>query len=247
MFVLNPIDSHCHLDFERFDKDREEVIKRSKEKLEFAVNAGRCLESNKETLKLAEEHPEFIIPCMGIHPTYTDSFGQVEEVLDQLSEEDAAVGEIGLDYHHVDEEELREQQRQVFRSFIEAAGEMGRPVIVHSRDAEGEAVDILSEYDVDVFLHCFNSSVELAEEAADKGFLIGVTTQVLYSSKVQSIVEALGLENLLLETDSPFLYPDGRNEPVHVVESAEKIAELNDVAPEKVVEMTSENATNFFR
>ena len=247
MSFLKPVDSHCHLDFERFDGDREEVIERSREKLKFVVNAGRGLESNEETLELAEEYPEFIVPCLGIHPTYSDSFDQVEEVLDQLREEDAAVGEIGLDHHHVEDEELREQQRQVFRSFLEAAEEMGKPVIVHSRDAEEEAVDILSEYDVEVFLHCFNGSVELAEEAAEKGYLIGVTTQVLYSSKVQSIVEALDIEDFLLETDSPFLYPDGRNEPVHVAESAEKIAELKDVSVEEVVKATSGNADRFFR
>lgn len=246
---MRPVDAHCHIDFDQYSEDREEVIQRAKEELDFIVNAGSCLENNKQALKLEKKHSEFVIANLGLHPTYTEKFGQLEDIKDQIREErPAAVGEIGLDHHHVSDEDVRDKQRQVFREMLELAEDIGKPVVVHSRDAEEEAVEIISEYDLPgVMLHCFNGSPDLAEEAVEKGFKIGVTTQVLYSNRVQDIVKALDVEDLLLETDSPFLYRGERNEPVNVVESAEKIAEIKGLKKEEVVEATTENAARLFR
>ena len=246
---MRPVDAHCHIDFDQYDEDREEVIQRAKEELEFIVNAGSCLENNKQALELEEKHSEFIIANLGLHPTYTEKFDQLEDIKEQVREEDpAAVGEIGLDHHHVSDEDVRDRQRQVFREMLELAEDLDKPVVVHSREAEEESVEVISEYDIPgVMLHCFNGSPELAEEAVEKGFKIGVTTQVLYSSRVQKIVERLDVDDLLLETDSPFLYRGERNEPVNVVESAEKIAEIKGLEKEEVVEATTGNAARLFR
>ena len=246
---MRPVDCHCHLDFDRYDDDRDQVLERAQEKLEFIVNAGCSLERNRKTLDLAEKYEDFVIPNLGIHPTFTDDFENLEEVKNQIREnEPAAVGEIGLDHHHVTEEEMRKKQRNVFREFLELAEDLGKPVVVHSREAEQETIDTLKEYDLpEVMIHCFNGTPEQAREAADHGFTVGVTTQILYSARVERIVEELSIENIVLETDSPFLYQGERNEPVNVVESAEKISELKNVSKEEVVNATTGNARKIFQ
>ena len=245
---MRPVDAHCHIDFDQYSEDRDKVIQKAEEELDFIVNAGSCLENNIQVLELEEKYPEFVIANLGLHPTYTEKFDQLQEIKEQIRDEDpAAVGEIGLDHHHVSDEDVRDRQHQVFREMLELAEELDKPVVVHSRDAEEEAINIISDYDLPgVMLHCFNGSADLAEEAVEKGFKIGVTTQVLYSNKVQEIVKRLDIKDLLLETDSPFLYRGKRNEPVNVVESAEKIAEIKGVEIGAVVDATTENATRLF-
>jgi TatD DNase family protein len=246
---MRPVDAHCHIDFDQYSEDRDEVIQRAEEELDFIVNAGSCLENNIQVLELEEKYPEFVIANLGLHPTYTEKFDQLEDIKEQIRDEDpAAVGEIGLDHHHVSDEDVRDRQRQVFREMLELAEELDKPVVVHSREAERECVEIISDYDLPgVMLHCFNGSPDLAEEAVEKGFKIGVTTQVLYSGRVQKIVERLDVDDLLLETDSPFLYRGERNEPVNVVESAEKISEIKGLGKEDVIEATTRNAARLFR
>ncbi|MFB6159375.1 MAG: TatD family hydrolase [Candidatus Nanohalobium sp.] len=246
---FKPVDAHCHLDFNRFDDDREEVVERSREELEFVVNAGCNVEQNRKALELEDRYPGFVVANLGLHPTYTDSFDELEKVKDQIRKQDpVAVGEIGLDHHHVTDEEVRERQRQVFRGMLELAEELGKTVNVHSREAEQEVIDTLNEYSLpDALIHCFNGTPEQAEEAVEKGFTVGVTTQVLYSDRVQDIVERLSLEGFVLETDSPFLYRGGRNEPLNVLESAEKIAEIKNVSTEKVVRTTTQRSRRLFR
>ncbi|WEL23260.1 TatD family hydrolase [Candidatus Nanohalovita haloferacivicina] len=246
---MKPVDAHCHIDFDQFKDDREEVIERSKEELEFIVNAGSCVENNEQALKLQEKYPDFVVANLGLHPTYTEKFDQLEEVKEQIRDNDpVAVGEIGLDHHHITDEAVRDRQREVFREMLALAEDLEKPVVVHSRDAEREAVEIISEYDLPgVMLHCFNGSVELATDAVEKGFLIGVTTQVLYSNRVQNIVRDIDVDNLLLETDSPFLYRGDRNEPLNVAESAKKIAEIKELNEEEVIESTTGNARKLFR
>lgn len=245
---MKPVDAHCHLDFKKFDEDRENVIERCKKSLQFVVNAGSNLKHNKAALKLQRNYPETVKANLGLHPTYTDSFDEVEDIKKQIREEDpVAVGEIGLDHHHVTEESLRDKQKHVFRELLELAEELDKPVVIHSRDAESEAVEILKEYNLpEVFLHCFNGSPELAEEAVEHGMTIGITTQVIYSNRVQEIVKTLETESMVLETDSPFLYRGERNEPVNVLESAERIADINSVDVKEVVDNTTKNAVRIF-
>lgn len=239
---MRPVDAHCHLDFDRFDEDREEVLERCEEKLEFVVVAGCNPERNKKVKQLCDSK-DFLVPNYGLHPTFTDSFEELEEVKRQIHEwNPAAIGEIGLDHHHVTDKDMRETQEEVFREMLELAEELGKPVVVHSRDAEKRCIEIVEEYDVEAMFHCFNGSLELAERIIDNGDYVGLTTQILYSSRVQELAENLPLDSLLLETDSPFLYPEGRNEPVHVLESAEKISGLREESQEEIVRKTTENA-----
>lgn len=246
---MRPVDAHCHIDFDQYDEDREQVIEESKKKLEFIVNAGSSLKNNKKVLNLAEKHPKFIIPNLGLHPTYTESFDQLEEIKEQIKEKrPPAIGEIGLDHHHVSDNKVRKKQEKIFREMLKLAEDMTLPAVLHTRDAERKAVDTVKEYSLpEVMLHCFNGKPELAEEAVENGMKIGITTQVLYSTRVQNIVKALELEDMLLETDSPFLYRGERNSPINVIESAEKISELKDCTKEEVFEATSKNAEKIFK
>ena len=241
---MKPVDAHCHLDFENFDEDRKEVIERAKGKLEFVANAGSNLEHNRKAIELQEKYPDTVVANLGLHPTYTQNFDDIEEIKEQIRKEDPpAIGEIGLDHHHVKDRKTKKRQKKVFREMLELAEELNKPVVVHSRDAERKAVEIIKEYSLpEVMLHCFNGKPELAQEAVEDGMKVGVTTQVLYSNRVQEIVEKLDVKDILLETDSPFLYRGERNEPVNVIESSEKIAEIIDTDVKEVIEATTANA-----
>ena len=242
---MKPVDAHCHLNFKQYDNDREEVIQRSKEELEFLVVAGVNEENNEEVLELQRKHSNFVVANLGLHPTYTDSFSEVDDIKEQIRDKNpAAIGEIGLDHHHIKDDEERRAQEKIFREFLSLAEELDKPVVVHSREAEKKAVEIISEYDIpEVMLHCFNGTPKLAQKAVEEhGMKIGVTTQVLYSSRVENIVEKLNVDDMLLETDSPYLYRGERNEPLNILKSAEKISEVKGVSKERVVQETTSNA-----
>ena len=245
---MRPVDAHCHIYFEDFDGDRKEIIGKTQEELEFIGVPGVNLETNRKVTELNEQYGDFISEHLGLHPVYTDSFNQIEEIKQQIRDEDPqAIGEIGLDHHHVTDKDIQEKQEKVFRKLLELAEELGKPVAVHSREAEERALEIINQYNLsNVFMHCFNGSPELAEKDAISGMKVGVTTQVLYSSRVQTIVGRLELEDLILETDSPYLYRGERNEPVNVVESAEKIAEIKNTDRENVISQTTENSRELF-
>ncbi len=241
------VDAHCHMDFDSFDEDRNEVIKECRKELNFIVSSGRGPETNKESLQLQEEHPGFIYATAGIHPTHTEAFDHVEEVKKQLKESDfCAVGEIGMDYHHVEDKDLRERQGEVFVEMVETAEELDLPVVVHSRNAEKQVMEILEDRDIECYLHCFNGNIPQVKKAVEQDMLIGVTYQVNYSSRVKDIVEATPLDNLVLETDSPFLKKGERNTPLTVEEVAEEVAEIKDVPVSRVKEKTTENSRQLF-
>ncbi|MFB6116312.1 MAG: TatD family hydrolase [Candidatus Nanosalina sp.] len=245
---MKPVDAHCHVYFDQFSEDRDKVLERAKGELEFIGLPGVNPDTNQKVINLSEKHGEFVSPHLGLHPVYTDSFSQIEEVKKQIREQDPdAIGEIGLDHHHVTDEAMREKQEKVFRQLLELAENLGKTVVVHSREAEDRAVEIINQYNLsDVFMHCFNGSPELAEKAAVSGMKIGATTQVLYSGRVENTVERLELEDMILETDSPYLYRGDRNEPVNVVESAKKIAEIKNSDREEVISKTTENSREIF-
>ena len=245
---MKPVDCHCHLDFDRFNEDRDQVVERARERLDFIVSVGCNPERNEKTLEISKEYGKFVKFNLGLHPTSIDYFNQLDKVKKQIRENNpCAVGEIGLDHHHVEEDEIQQRQRKVFRELLELAEELDKPVNVHSRDAEQETINILKDYDLpNALIHCFNGTCEQAVEAVESGMKIGVTTQVLYSNHVQNIVRELDLEDIVLETDSPYLYEGERNEPLNVCESAEKIAELKACSVDEVIAATTSNAKEIF-
>ncbi|MFB6294320.1 MAG: TatD family hydrolase [Candidatus Nanohaloarchaea archaeon] len=242
-------DTHCHLDFDQYDDDRDAVLQRCAEEMELVVNSGTNVERNQASLELAREH-DVVETTLGVHPTYVKDdldLDRIEEQIRDHADEILGVGEIGLDYHHVSDDTWRAKQADIFEQFLAVAEELQLPAVLHTRDAEPDALDTVQDYDLpDVILHCFNGAPSLAADAVDCGYYVSISTQVLYSSRVQELAATVPLDHILLETDAPFLYQGERNVPWHVEESAEEIAAMKDVDAETVAAATAENARSVF-
>ena len=243
-----PVDGHCHLYLNEFEDDREKIINSSQKRLEFAAVPGMDFETNKKTLKLSNRYEDFIIPNLGLHPTYKHAFDNTGKIESQIIENNpVAIGEIGLDHHHITSKKHRKRQKKAFEKMLELAEELNKGVVVHSREAEELAHTTIQQYDIPkVFMHCFNGKPRLADKITGSKTKIGVTTQILYSSRVQDIVKAVDIGDIILETDSPYLYRGERNEPSNVVESAQKIGEIKNIDTQKVISKTTGNSARFF-
>lgn len=268
-------DTHCHLDFNKFDEDREAVIQRSIETgIERILIPGLDLESSQSAIKLAESYPN-IYAAVGFHPTDLDKFS--EEAFDEIKKlvshaKVVAVGEIGIDYYWVKGREERAFQLEVLRRQLAFAALVNKPVIIHMREeadvwfgqASIDLLQILREWHQTLtaenhpmsekpgVLHSFNGNLETAQKAIDLNFYIGVTGPVTYKNaeEKRQIIRQLPLERLLIETDAPFLTPvphrGKRNEPAFVAYIADKIAEIHKTTREQVAEMTGTSAARLF-
>ena len=255
------VDSHAHIDGPEFDADRDEVIQRAEAAgVTTILNVGTGDPHSgvfERAIDLGRNHPS-IYTAIGVHPHdarfYDDS---VESLIKQLlgSERVVAWGEIGLDFHY--DNSPRDVQMDAFRRQLRAAESCDVPVIIHTREAEQETIEILrSDYNGSnrrgVF-HCFTGSKELAQRALELDFLISFSGIVTFrkAEDLRDIAKQIPIENLLIETDCPFLAPvphrGNRNEPAYVVEVARCIAELRGLAIEEVAQVTTENFKRFLK
>jgi len=248
------VDSHAHLEDEKYDKDREEVIEECKKDLTFLINVGSNILTSKQSIKLAHNY-DFIYASVGIHPHDAQKeFDKVEEIERlALQEKVVAIGEIGLDYYYNDPP--KEFQKEVFIKQIRLAKKLNLPIIIHDRDAHGDILDILKQEwtkDLRGVFHSYSGSVEMAFQAIEMNFYISLGGPVTFKNakKPKEVVKAVPIEKLLIETDSPYLTPEPyrgkRNTPVHVKFVAEKIAELREMSYEEVCRITAENAIKLF-
>ena len=248
------VDTHCHLDFPQFDLNREEVIKRAKENdIGYIVNVGSSLKSSIASLELAKKF-DFVYATVGIHPHEADRFTQKEEIaLRDLAKNDkvVAVGEIGLDYFK--NFSKTENQRPLFSSLIKLAKDLGLPLVIHTRDAEIDTLKILKEQmPLSAVVHCFSGGEEFLRECLDLGFFISFTCNITYkkAENLRNMVRLAPIERILLETDAPYLSPEGlrgkTNEPLNVKILAEEIARIKQTSLMEVASMTTENAKKFF-
>ena len=242
---MKPVDSHCHLHAEELGQFRDRVKKGDVEELEFVVDAGLDSDTNRQVLELANKSPQ-VVAAVGLHPTQTESFDAVEEVARQIENENpAAVGEIGMDFHHVTDEEMRLRQREVFKRLLEVAEREDLPVVCHTRNAEDEVLEVLDGFEIEAYLHCFNGRPELAQEAVDRGYMIGVGPQLEWSSRVRQVARAVPADNLLLETDSPYI----GDSPIDVLSVCSLLRDLENGSTEGAAalpERVAENASDFF-
>jgi TatD DNase family protein len=258
-------DTHCHLDFEAFDSDREQVLERARQAgVARIMNPGIDLQSSKAALQLAENNAE-VFAAVGVHPNSATTFN--DRTLQQLSELAAhpkvvAIGEIGLDYYR--DRAPREVQLRVFRLQLELASESGLPVIIHNRQATEDVLSILLEWHTQLIsissplarspgvLHSYSDNEKNGLKAIAMNFFIGITGPVTFQNArtLQRVVSALPVANLLIETDAPFLTPHPRrgqrNEPAMVRQVAEKIAELHSSTVTEIAARTTENADGLF-
>ncbi len=249
-------DTHAHLDFPRFDKDRDEVIKRAQNKdVKTIVNIGSNMTSSRNSVELSRRY-ENIYAVIGIHPHDADTFKlNVSKKLNKLADNDkvVAIGEIGLDFHY--DNSPREKQKQSFRAQLRLAKKLNLPVVIHTRDADQETLNILKDEkakDIGGIMHCFASDKKMAKEILDLGFYIAFGGLITFKnlSDLREVVKEVPLDRLLIETDSPYLTPEPhrgkRNEPAYVKFVAEKIAEIKGISVEEVAKVTTENAKKVY-
>lgn len=252
------IDSHAHLDDERFDEDREILIKSLMDNnIDLVLNIGADLETSKASVNLAKKYDN-IYAVVGVHPHSAKEVDEntIEELRKLTKEKKVvAIGEIGLDYYY--DNSPRDVQRRVFLEQLKLAKELKLPVVIHTRDAAQETFDILKESAEDGnlrgVLHCYSSSVEMALEYIKLGFYISIGGPVTFkNSKVaKEVAKAIPLDKLLIETDCPYLTPEPyrgkRNEPMYVKYAAETISELRGISIEELAEATTNNAIALFQ
>lgn len=247
-------DTHVHLLDERFDGDREAVLAQlTGQGVENVVEASSDLENSIHAAAFAREH-HIVHAAVGIHPhSASDWNGQAEAELRTLLKEPkvVAVGEIGLDYHY--DFSPREKQKEVFEQQIWLALDADMPIVVHSREATADTLEILKKYPgVRGEMHCFSGSAETAKELVKMGFYIAFGGALTFKNARKTIeaAQAVPLDCLLVETDCPYMTPvpfrGKRNEPAYVRYVAEKLAEIREIPAEEIVRITEENAKRFF-
>lgn len=250
-------DTHAHYDNPAFDEDREELIaKLSCYGIGSVVNVGASIDSSKRTLKLVRQYP-FFYGAVGVHPSETAELTEEGMIFLReaaLQERVVAIGEIGLDYYW--DSPKREIQKQWFIRQLELARELVLPIIIHSRDAAKDTMEILKEQkaeEIGGVIHCFSYSAELAREYLDMGFYLGIGGVLTFSNakKLKEVVEMAPLERLVLETDCPYLAPvpnrGKRNDSLNLFYVAEEIARIKQVAYQEVADITFDNAERLYR
>ncbi|MFH0752894.1 MAG: TatD family hydrolase [archaeon] len=243
-------DIHAHLNYKTFDKDRDEVVKRSEEAGVVAViDNGTDVGSNRKVLELSKRY-RIVLPALGIYPSEAlmMSDEEIDEELEFISKQKiVAIGEVGLDFFKVPN---HARQEAVFLKFIELAKKMDLPMIVHSRDAEERTFELLQQGGVKrVVMHCFSGNLELAEKIEKAGYFFSIPPAIVVSKKFQKLAKKISVEKLFTETDSPFLshIPRTRNEPKNVEVTLKKISEIKKLEFFEVKKIFFMNFRRFFQ
>lgn len=250
------IDTHAHVDFKDFNKNREEVIKRAKDKLMALINSGATLGGNRRALELSKKHKGFIYPTLGFHPVNSSKaeFKVVEEVIDLIEdniEKAVGIGEAGMDYYHVKDLEGRRKQEKVFKLFANLAAEYELPLVIHARECEEKALNIVKKFNSipEVVFHCYSGDYQTAQKIIEEEYYVSFSTMICFSKHHQDLAAKIPLKSILTETDSPYLSPfkGGKNEPSFLYEAVNKLAKLQSLPFKKVDKITENNAKNVFK
>lgn len=259
------IDTHCHLDFNAFDNDREQIISRAyTANVTRIINPAIDVESSRAIIELSKRYSQ-VFGAVGVHPNSAGLWNaSTSVVLSELAHDVriCAVGEIGLDYYW--DRTPKKVQREAFCKQLDLAEQAEKPVIVHNREATADVLAILKDWKAHLVsrglvlantpgvLHSFSGNLKDAREAVEMNFMLGITGPVTFKKAIdlQEIVSEVPLEHILIETDAPFLTPNPfrgkRNEPAYVIHVAEKIAVLRDISVDVVARSTSRNAERLF-
>ena len=252
-------ETHAHYDDEKFDKDREELLGSMRENgIEYIINCCAAVEDIEKTVQLMETY-DFLYGAVGVHPDDAEKMSpQVLEKLEKLCghPKTAAIGEIGLDYYWHKEAEVQKLQKTWFRKQMELARKEQLPFLVHSREAARDTLEIVREFMkagmYGGIIHCFSYGKEIAREYLDMGLLLGIGGVVTFKNakKLKEVVEYAPLEQLVLETDSPYLAPEPnrgkRNSSLNLPYVAEAIGEIKGITAQEVVKVTNKNAKKLF-
>lgn len=253
-------ETHAHYDDEKFDPDRVELLSHllRENNIGKIVNVGATFKGCKESIALAEKYDD-VYAAIGIHPEEIDEIN--DEVIEWLRQNSSnpkvvAIGEIGLDYYWVKEEEQRAKQRLWFNKQMDLAKKLEMPVIIHSRDAAEDTLNTIKLYNnshVKGIVHCYSYSKEIAMEYVKMGWYIGLGGVVTFKNakKLVETVDAVPLESIVLETDCPYMAPvphrGERNSSIFLSHVAEKIAEIKNISVAEVENVTYQNALNIYK
>lgn len=246
------VDSHCHLDkldYEQLHTGIDDVLAKAKARgIDYCLSVGVTLESFPTMMEMIEPHDNVFASC-GVHPLDIEAGFDYDKLKEYAQHERVvAIGETGLDYHY--QPDLAEQQKEIFRQHVRLAVELNKPLIIHTRMAREDTLQILREEGAEKcggVLHCFTESLEMAQAAIELGFYISISGIVTFNkaSELKNVVNQLPLERLLVETDSPYLAPipyrGKQNQPAYVREVAEYIGLLKGVPVEEVERVTTDN------
>lgn len=250
-------DTHVHYDDEAFEEDRDQLLNSLAEhNIEAVVNIGADIRSTQNTLELIKKYP-FVYGAVGVHPSETGALN--DRLLDWLADvagndRVVAIGEIGLDYYW--DKPKRELQKHWFVRQLDVARRVRLPVVVHSRDAARDTLDIIkAEHAADMggVLHCFSYGVELAREYLNMGFYLGIGGVITFKNarKLKEVVEYMPMEQMVLETDCPYLAPvpnrGKRNSSLNLPYVAAAVGEIKQISPEEVIAITNKNAKTMYR
>lgn len=252
-------DTHAHYLDERFDEDREELINSLKEN--NVVNVTEVSADRTDFTKVMEiiEKYDMFYGSLGVHPGGVNRLTEddVKFMRDKSAHKKiVAIGEIGLDYHNMENYPTKEEQAEWFVRQMDIAREVKLPIIVHSRDAAKDTIDLMVEHgakDLGGVIHCYSYSAEMAKSFLDLGYYIGIDGPITFKNgrKNREVVEYVPLDRLVIETDSPYLTPDPfrgqRNNSTYLKYVVEKIAEIKNVSSEEVERVTYENALKLYR
>lgn len=247
------IDAHAHFEF--YKKDAPRVIEECRRELRAVVDS--ITEYRKahvwKSWELLRPHFGFVFPTLGYHPNEArrgnwEKVRKVEDFILNHREEIVAVGEIGLDYHYAENEKQRENQREIFKHFLGLSLELKLPVVIHAREAEREAFELVQRTGALAYFHSFSGSPELAREIAENGHMIGISTGIAFIPEVREVAKAVEIESILVETDSPYMSPyrGERNKPVYVKVAVEGVARVKGMEFGEVEAVTERNALEFF-
>ncbi len=251
------IDTHCHIDFSDFDLDRKQVLDAAlKAGIKAVINVASSFEGSKNALKVANEFDN-VYASVGIHPHDAKDFKAEQlPVLKNLAKDKkvVAIGEVGLDfYRNLSEPDI---QKDIFNKFILLAQELKLPLIVHSRLAQEDTLAILKNHhnisSTGVVIHCFSGDLDYLKKCLDLGFFVSFTCNVTYkkADAIRQVLKTVPLERMFLETDAPYLSPEGkrgkRNEPANIVELAHAVAAVKNIDFDRVCSETTNNARKFF-
>ena len=240
------IDTHCHLCESDYD-DVKEIINHMGNNIMICSGADK--ENNFSTIKLISEYDN-IYGTIGFHPDEVENY-DLKYIEDNINNPKiVGIGEIGLDYYHDTDKEL---QKELFIKQLDLARKYNKPVVIHSRDAAEDTFNILENYkDLKIVLHCYGYSLDMAKKFLKLGCKFGIGGVLTFKNgkKLVEVVENIGIENMLLETDSPYLTPEpyrgSKNEPYNITFVAAKIAELKNMKIDEVFEITTKNACEIY-
>lgn len=245
------VDTHCHIFKSDYDNIDEVLNNASNNNVKYYINNGSDREYNKEVLELVKQYDN-MYGALGIHPETVDDYSldDIEFIKNNLSNEKiVAIGEIGLDYHYT--KENKDEQIRLLEMQLSLAEEYNLPVIIHSRDATEDTINTLKKFNCRGTIHSFSGSIETAKIYIKMGYLLGVNGVITFKNcNIKDVIKEVGLDNIVLETDSPYLTPvpyrGMQNNPSHILDIAKFVSELYNVSLEELSYRTNENIKRMY-